>query len=60
MVSNGEVSNGEVRVNKVPTDDNWSDLATKPHDHKRMMQCLLSCDFVMVSGQSKLVLQAAT
>jgi len=52
-------SKGEIKISKVSNKVNWSDLATKVHDQKWMMECLSACGFEVLAGKSKLALDAA-
>ena len=51
--------NGDIKISKLGTTTNWSDLATKVHDQKRMHECLKACGFEVKVGRSKLALGAA-
>ena len=49
----------EIKIVKARTEFNWSDLATKVHDRKRMDECLGSCGFSLEEGRSALALRSA-
>ena len=48
----------DIKLVKVASALNWSDLATKVHDRRRMDECLRSCGFTLESGRSTLALRS--
>ncbi len=52
-------SRGKIKISKIGTYVNFSDLATDVHDQRRTGECLKACGFEVRKRKSKLALDAA-